>query len=153
MTRLVRRLLHGAVNILQALRRTLWFVTRPNTRGAHAIAFTPDGKIVLVTLSYARGWRLPGGGIDPGETAGQAVLRELKEEIGMTGHGAVEQVTVFTDRPDRRRDCSTLFIVRDVAYDPKWTLEVKAVRAFDPAALPGDMAAITRRLLEAAGVL
>lgn len=27
-------------------------------------------------------WQMPQGGIDPGETPGQAVMRELKEEVG-----------------------------------------------------------------------
>jgi hypothetical protein len=39
-----------------------WFVRRPRTFGAHAIALTPERKLVLVKLRYASGWRVPGGG-------------------------------------------------------------------------------------------
>ena len=130
-------------------RRLLWFFTNPATNGAHAIAITPDGKVVLVTLSYARGWRLPGGGVKSGEDPEEAVLRELREEIGMTSHGAVQKVTTFTHRPDFRKDESSLFVVRDVVYRQHWSLEIKAVRAFDPGALPPDLARITRKLLAA----
>ena len=41
-----------------------------------------DGKIILVKNWLARDtWRLPGGGINKGETPKQAVLREAKEEL------------------------------------------------------------------------
>jgi hypothetical protein len=56
----LRGLLHRAVSAFQRARRTVWFFTRPTTYGVHAIPVTPAGKLVLVTLSYARGWRLPG---------------------------------------------------------------------------------------------
>ena len=55
---------------------------RPRTFGAHALALTPERKIVLVKLRYAPGWRLPGGGRGEHEDPRDAVLRELREEIG-----------------------------------------------------------------------
>jgi hypothetical protein len=70
----------------------------------------------------------------------------------MTSHGGVRQVAEFQQRVDFKRDTSTLFIVKDVCYEPIWSLEVKEVRAFGLDALPTDLAPITRRLLRTAGV-
>lgn len=150
---MLTRLLHHAVHLFQTIRRSIWFVTRPKALGVHGIPLTPEGKLVLVTLSYAPGWRLPGGGIKPHEDRPAAMLRELREEIGLTAHGAVEPVCDFTHRPDFRHGEATLFIVRDVTYRPRWSLEVKEVCAFDLDALPENTARITHRLLEMAGPL
>lgn len=68
----------------------------------------------------------------------------------MTACGAVRPVARFSHRPDYRNDRSSLFVVEDVAYRPRWSLEIEAVKEFDLGALPGDIAAITRRLIEAA---
>ena len=103
-----------------------------------------------MTLSYARGWRLPGGGRKKSEDAEAAVLRELQEEIGLVSHGEVRKVTDFTHRPDHKRDRSSLFLIFDVIYHPCWSLEIKAVREFDLDALPAGTAEITRRLIAAA---
>lgn len=148
---MLTRVLHGAVSGFQRLRRTAWFFTRPATSGVHAVPITPTGKIVLVTLSYARGWRLPGGGRKPREDPEAAILRELREEIGMVSWGQVERVTDFEHRPDFRRDRSSLFVVRAVVYRPKWSLEIKKVGEFEPGKLPLSTAPVTLRLLAAAG--
>jgi len=148
----MRTVLHRAVWLAQALRRLLWFVTRPRTIGVHGIPLTAEGKVVLVRLSYARGWRLPGGGRKQSEDPHDAMLRELREEIGLTDHRSMELVTDFEHRPDHRRGNASLFIVRGVRYRPRWSLEIADIAEFDLQSLPADTAAVTLRLLALAAV-
>ena len=145
---LTRRPLRWAATGLHSLRRTFWFFRRPRTFGVHAVAVTPTGRLVLVRLRYARGWRLPGGGRSETEDPREAALRELREEIGMRSHGAVERVGEQMESPDFERDLATLFIVRDVVYRPSWSLEVEAVTEAPFDGLPHDLSKRTRRWLE-----
>lgn len=144
---LLKSALHRAVHAYQVLRRSIWFISRPATFGVHAIPLTPAGNLVLVRLSYAKGWRLPGGGRKRGEEAPSAIVRELKEEIGLLSYANLERVASFELKPDYRRDQSQLFVLRDVLYRPKWSLEISEVQEFSRLNLPSDTAPITRRLL------
>ena len=130
------RLLLGPAHRLLTL---AWRVRRPRTFGAHALAFTPHGTVVLVRLRYAPGWRLPGGGRDATEDAAAAVLRELAEEIGMTAHGAVELACELEEDSHFKQDLASLFVVRDVEYRPRWSWEVEAVTEASLDRLPADM--------------
>src|SRR3954469_18756165 len=96
-------ILRVALTAAHKLLRAAWFVRRPRTFGAHALAFTPEGKLILVKLRYASGWRVPGGGRKPGEPADDAVLRELREEIGMTAHGRVRFACDLEEAVDFKR--------------------------------------------------
>ncbi len=119
----------------------MWrFTGRPV--GAHALPLTTEGRIVLVRLTYAPGWRLPGGGLKRGETPEQGVLRELKEEIGLTHHDRIEAV------PEQGGALGTVFIARGVRYQPRRSLEVEEVREFDPSSLPADLTARSRRWIQ-----
>ena len=48
-----------------------------NDRGEFLLAQRPPGKV------YAGYWEFPGGKVEPGETAGEALKRELHEELGL----------------------------------------------------------------------
>lgn len=109
--------------------------------GAHALALTPGGEVLLVKLRYAPGWRLPGGGRGEGEALDTAALRELREEIGMVSNGAV------TPLPHIDHD---LVKVEDVVFRaPNWSWEIERVAAFSLDQLPGGLSPLARRWLGA----
>jgi 8-oxo-dGTP pyrophosphatase MutT (NUDIX family) len=148
---MINRLLRSVATALHKLLAVSWFFRRPRTFGAHAFAFTPEGRLVLVKLWYAPGWRLPGGGRHADEPAADAALRELREEIGMTSHGKVELACELEESVDFKRDNCSLVIVRDVEYRPKrWNWEVETVRDAPLDELPLDLSPQTRRWLKEA---
>jgi 8-oxo-dGTP pyrophosphatase MutT (NUDIX family) len=127
-----------------------WLVRRPRTFGAHAVALTPAHKLVLVKLRYAPGWRLPGGGRSEQEDAGQAVLRELREEIGMTSHGKVRLAAELSQSVDFKRDLASVFVVEEVIYRPRcWSWEIERIIEAPIHALPADLARPAREWIGA----
>lgn len=61
-----------------------YYATLPkHIAGAGAIIHDDAGRILLVKPSYREDtWEIPGGGLDTGEDPLQAVVREVKEELG-----------------------------------------------------------------------
>ena len=143
MARLLDRLLRPLATGMHRLLKLHWFVRRPRTFGAHALALTPERRIILVKLRYASGWRLPGGGRTEQEDPRDAILRELREEIGMTAHGAVRLAAGLEQDVDFKRDLASLLIVEDVSYRPrKWSWEVQDIMEAPLDELPADLAPI-----------
>jgi 8-oxo-dGTP pyrophosphatase MutT (NUDIX family) len=84
-----------------------------------------DGDVLVVRASdrteVAGRWFLPGGGLHFGEEPHDAVLRELTEETGLTGH-TPRLLAVLVDERYRDADQTTVCSVRivylvDVADD------------------------------------
>jgi 8-oxo-dGTP pyrophosphatase MutT (NUDIX family) len=142
--------LRVALTAAHQLLKAAWFLRRPRTFGAHALALTPERKVVLVKLRYAPGWRLPGGGRPEDEGPADAVLRELKEEIGMTAHGRVRLACELYEAGDFKRDLASLLVVEDVHYRPrKWSWEVEQICEAPIDDLPAGLSPRAVRWLEA----
>lgn len=143
-------ILRFLLTALHGVLKLAWFVRRPRTFGAHALALTPDGKVILVRLRYAPGWRLPGGGRGEHEDPRDAVLRELREEIGLVSHSEVRLAAELEEHPDFKRDLAALLVVRDVRYDrPRWSWEIEDVTEAPIDALPADLSPRAAAWLEA----
>jgi 8-oxo-dGTP diphosphatase len=65
----------------QAL-RLYWNLAHPDTHGA-LVALWHGGRVLLVQNSYVAFRSLPGGRVERGESARQAAVRELREEVGI----------------------------------------------------------------------
>ncbi len=63
-------------------------------QAAGVVPVREDGQILLIDhyrfQTDTRGWEIPAGGMEPGESAAQAVSRELREETGHQAHEFVE---------------------------------------------------------------
>jgi 8-oxo-dGTP pyrophosphatase MutT (NUDIX family) len=152
MASFVDKLLRVAAKPAHAVLKAFWFVRRPNTFGAHAIALTANNRLLLVKLRYAPGWRLPGGGRAEAEDPRDAALRELREEIGMTSYGEVSLASELQESVDFKRDTASVVVVRDVEYRPRrWSWEVEEVREVALDSLPDDTSPQTLRWLRSVG--
>ncbi|WP_018183747.1 NUDIX domain-containing protein [Kaistia granuli] len=124
-------------------------VLRGMTLGVRGACFDEAGRIFLVRHSYTPGWYLPGGGVERGESVGEALARELREEGGIV-LGAPATLFGIYMNPKRRRDHVLVFVARsfDRPSPPRYpNREIAEAGFFDPAALPEATTPATRRRL------
>ena len=141
----------------RAVRRVLhvyWRFARAMTLGVRALLIDENGRIFLVKHSYVSGWHLPGGGVEAGETLGEALGRELREEGNIEITAPPRLHGLFFNNRASRRDHVALFVVRAFrqASAPVPDREIVAHGFFAPDALPNDTTAATRaRIIEVLG--
>lgn len=122
-------------------------VLSPVALGTVAIVEDAQGRVLLVRHSYSRGWNLPGGGVARSEPPAAAILRELKEEVGLMRSAAPQFIGIFTRRTGWATNVIVVYRVRDaeIAFKPNW--EIREILFADPNALPPDATYGTRRRL------
>lgn len=109
------RLFRKPVMFENVLRRGLhlyWRLSRGMTMGVRAAVHDTTGRVFLVRHTYAKGWHLPGGGVEPGETLRDALVKELAEEanIALTGEPVLHGM--FFNALVSKRDHVAVFVVR-----------------------------------------
>lgn len=123
----------------------------PVALGVNALVRDPAGRILLVRHGYQPGWRLPGGGVDPGETPAFAIRRELEEEIGLAG-GSVTLMGHYARKVLWMGHMVVLYRIDGATIDFRPSFEIREILWADPAAPPPDTTPATlRRLAELLG--
>ncbi len=132
-----------------ALRRIFhlyWRFARGMTLGVRAVVLDRDNRVFLVKHSYVSGWHLPGGGVEVGETFGDALRRELVEEgrIEVLGEPALHGL--FLNSHVSRRDHVAVYLIRNFSQDrlPEANREIIACGFFEANALPVETTKGTR---------
>ena len=86
-----------------------------------ATAIVRDGRLLLGRRrsSYGDGlWQTPGGKPDPGESLGEAAVRETLEECGLALHDVVEIARQFDDFPEIGYRYETVFFGARATGEP-----------------------------------
>ncbi len=115
--------------------------------GVAAIILDAKGQILLQRRSDNGRWGLPGGSVEIGESVRDAIVREVREETGLTVE-VDRLVGVYSDPkfqivryPDGNvvHYVSTLYACRILAGTLQTCDETLDLKFFDPARLPADL--------------
>ncbi|MGN6365608.1 NUDIX domain-containing protein [Asticcacaulis taihuensis] len=130
--------------VVEPYSRPLFFAysraTRGKTLGVRGLVVNPKGEVLLIEHTYLEGWWLPGGGVDAGETAHQAVARELREEAGVNPLEQPRLLSVHSNERFFPGDHVLLFrVVQYEAVPMTSHAEIKNVGFFPLNALPDNI--------------
>ena len=121
------------------------------TLGVRAVVEDERQRILLVRHTYVKGWYLPGGGVETGQTMEQALAMELREEVCINQMGRVELFGIYLNRHVSKRDHVGLFICRNWRDQGEFipNREIAEIGFFARDELPADTTKGTRlRLAE-----
>jgi ADP-ribose pyrophosphatase YjhB (NUDIX family) len=149
-----------SIATLSPLQRTVgramhlyWRFTRPMTLGVRA-ALIDERGIFLVRHGYTPGWHMPGGGVEAGETAEDALVREIREEGNIVIEGGLALHGLFFNRAVSRRDHVAVYVARVFHQSAPRAPDHEIVETgfFPLHALPqGTTRGTVRRIAEIAG--
>lgn len=132
--------------VIRPLMQRWWRVARGMTLGVRGVVENGEGQILLVRHTYVAGWHFPGGGVERGETAYDAIAKELREEAGIDPAGVPELLGLYSNETVFKGDHVALFRVRDWAECAMTAhAEIAETGWFRPDAVPEDTVGGTRR--------
>lgn len=125
-------------------------VKRHMTLGTRVVLVEGE-KVYLVRHTYAPGWHLPGGGVEPKETGEASAAREVLEESGYRVLGRPELLGLYHNTLVTDRDHVAVYVWRqfEVAASFRANYEIAEFGWFDWRSPPaGTTEATKRRLAE-----
>lgn len=106
------------------------------TVGPRAIILNPNNQVLLVRHTYQPHWYLPGGGVKRGESAKAALLRELKEEVGLTALEEPILFGIYFNFYRKVNDYPIVYVIKNFTLTEVSSPEIEATQWFDYHSLP-----------------
>jgi ADP-ribose pyrophosphatase YjhB (NUDIX family) len=134
----------------RALRR--WSVRLSHPRfavTAGAVVTDAHGRVLLLKHRFrpGAGWGMPGGFMEQGEQPGEALRRELREEVGLE----VENLELFTTRAFKTaKQVEIVFCCRALGDPDRLSFEIQKAAWFLPDELPLELPKDQARLIKQA---
>lgn len=129
-------------NLIRKVLHMYFLVTRPLTLGARALIYDKSSKaIYLIKHTYQKGWSLPGGGVEVGESGLMALHRELEEETGIIPVDPILKSLYYNDLVSKR-DHVLVFLVDKWVLKANFIVDSKEIsdgKWFDLDKLPKDI--------------
>ena len=121
---------------------------RAMTLGVRIAVEDREGRILLVRHTYLPGWHFPGGGVDIGESAEAAAVRELREEAGLVAAARPNLFGLYRHTAAAGRDHVALFRLREFSAGPVIPdPEIAETRFVSRAEMPADTSRSTHARL------
>ena len=134
---------------LTPLLHLYWRFSRGMTLGVRGCVTDAEGQVLLIRHSYTPGWHFPGGGVEVGQTATEALAMELREEANVFVTEDPVFAGLFLNQRTSRRDHVVLYRVeawtQPAPFTP--TREILEARFFPRDALPEGVTRGTRERL------
>ncbi len=119
------------------------------TLGTRGLLIDAD-KVLLIRHTYVRGWQMPGGGVDPGESAEAGFRREVLEETGYKVTGPARLFGFYHNVQATNRDHVVLYVTEsfEKSFERTPDREIAEIGWFSWKNLPEDTTPSTRKRIE-----
>ncbi len=122
-----------------AMRIAIRLIVPRSRIGAAVTVFNPSGEVLLLhhTFHGSHPWALPGGWVDRNEMPDAAVIRELREEVGLTA--SLGDAFFFTPSPPGTSVNVYFWATEPVGEPTASSYEINRAAWFSPHNLPNNM--------------
>lgn len=135
------------MKIYRIIKNIILSLLAKRTVGVRALV-VKDNKVLLVKHTYQPQWYTIGGAVERGETPLQAIIRELKEEVGAILNSPPQLSSVFYSRNEKRDDYVIFYLVNSCGFEEASSPEILEKKWFSFDELPHDISPATQRRID-----